>query len=217
MHKTVLLLTVLLSIAAFAQTAENTLPPGVSFPGQMMNHVDARKAKVGDEVKLEMARNLLGPGGVVAIPQGAKLIGTVTAVSDRKSSDGESRLSFLITKAEWRGGSMALHAVPTAVAPPRMRTVTEGGGSGGGNMGGSGDSSRFGGDRASTAGAGRGGSGRGDDTNAMIGDAIAMELKGSSVREASDPKIAMEVVNSKRDVSLPAGTFVTLRQVKAAE
>jgi hypothetical protein len=181
----------------------------------MINHLDARKAKVGDEVKLEMSRNLLGPGGVVAIPQGAKLTGTVTAVNDRKSSDGESSISFLITKAEWRGGSMLLHAVPTGVTAPRMRTVSEGGNSGG-SMGG-GDSGRFGGDRASTAGAGRGGSGRGDDTNAMIGEAIGRELKGTAAREVSDPKIAMELVNAKRDVSLPTGAIVTLRQVKAAE
>ncbi len=213
MHKGFLFLVVLISVTCLAQTAENTLPPGVAFPAQMINHLDARKAKIGDEVKLEVTANLRGPGGVVAIPQGAKLTGTVTGVSDRKSNDGQSRLSFMITKAEWHGGSMALHAVPTAVTAPKMRTVGGSAGSAGdtGN-----DSGSFGGERAASAGAGRGGrsGGHGEDTNAMIGQAIAQELKGTSVQEVSDPKLVMVLVNAKRDVSLPSGTVVTLRQVK---
>lgn len=216
MNRLVLFLVVLLSLGCLGQTAENTLPPGVAFPAQMINHVDARKAKVGDEVKLEASANLRGPGGVVAIPQGAKLTGTVTAVTDRKSSDGESRLSFLITKAEWHGGSMALHAVPTAVTALRMRTVS---GSGGGSGGAGGDSAGLtggdmGGGRGGRSG---GGGGRGSDTSAMISQAIAQELKGTSAQAVPDPKIAMVLVNSKRDVSLPSGTVVTLRQVKPAE
>lgn len=216
MNKAVLLLVVLLSFACLAQTAEPTLPPGFRFPGQMINHLDARKSKVGDEVKLELTNSIDGPGGTVAIPKGAKFIGTVTSVTDRKSGDGESRISFLVTKAEWRGGSMVLHAVPDAVTAPRMRTVGGAAGSGsgsGGDMGG-GDSGRFGGDRPATAGAGRGGSGRGDDMNAMIGQAIAQELKGCEVKDSGDPKTVAAIVNSKRDVSLPSGTVVTLRQVK---
>ncbi len=207
MHKGFLSLALFLSLASVAQTASNTLPPGVAFPAQMINHLDARKAKVGDEVKLEVTANLRGPGGVVALPQGAKLIGTVVEVNDR--SVGESRISFVVNKAEWHGGSMALHAVPTAVTSPKMRTV---GGSGGG--GASGGSGGFG-DRGT--GAERGGStrgGPGTDTSAMIAAAIGQELKGTEVQETGDPKTVTAVVNAKRDVSLPSGTVVTLRQVK---
>ena len=223
MKTAVLFLVVLLSLTSLAQTAENSLPVGFRFPAQMISHLDARKAKVGDEVKLELTNNINGPGGAVAIPKGAKFIGTVTSVSARKSSDSESRLSFLITKAEWHGGSMALHAVPDAVTAPRMRTVGgSSGGSGGGAMGGGDSGGPAGGGSEMGGGGGRGGrgsggGGRGDDMNAMIGQAIAQELKGTSVQEVPDPKIAMMLVNSKRDVLLPTGTVVTLRQVKAAE
>jgi hypothetical protein len=189
-----------------ASGATATLPPGVRFPAQMITHLDARKAKVGDEVKLEVTANLRGPGGAVVLPQGAKLIGTVTAVSPRVSGEGESTLSFLVERAEWRGGSMALHAVPSAISAPKMMASRGyGAGSDAGNRP----------PEDTTRGGGRSGGGS-TDSMSMIAAAIGSELKGDEVRETGDPKTTTAIVSSKREISLPTGTVVTLRQIEAS-
>ena len=210
MKKRVLFLlpAVLLGVACLAQDTANSLPAGVQFPAQLITHLDARKAKVGDEVKLEVTANLRGPGGVVVLPKGAKLIGSVTDARDRSAGDGESRLSFMISRAEWHGGSMALHAVPTAVTAPKMGVERPSGSDSGGF--GAGD------DRGGRSGGGSGG-GRGNDSIALIAAAIAQELKGSVVRETEDPKTATAIVSRSRAVSLPSGTVVTFRQIKPPE
>ena len=194
MKKRVLFLlpAVLLGVACLAQDTANTLPAGVQFPAQLITHLDARKAKVGDEVKLEVTANLRGPGGAVVLPKGAKLIGSVTDARDRSAGEGESRLSFMISKAEWHGGAMALHAVPTAVTAPKM----------GAERPPSGDS---------------GGVASVNDPIALMAAAIAQELKGSEVRETGDPKTATAIVSRSREVSLPSGTVVTIRQIRPPE
>jgi uncharacterized membrane protein YgcG len=205
-----LLPAVLLGVACRAQDTANTLPAGVQFPAQLITHLDARKAKVGDEVKLEVTANLRGPGGAVVLPKGAKLIGSVTDARDRSAGEGESRLSFMISKAEWHGGSMALHAAPTAITAPKMGVERPSGGDSGGF--GSGD------DRSGRgANAGGSGGGRGNDSIALIAAAIAQELKGSEVRDTGDPKTATAIVSRSREVSLPSGTVVTFRQIKPLE
>jgi hypothetical protein len=212
MKKRVLFLlpAVLLGVACLAQETATSLPAGVQFPAQLITHLDARKVKVGDEVKLEVTANLRGPGGVVVLPQGAKLIGAVTDVHDRKAGDGTSSLSFLITKAEWHGGSMALHAAPTAITAPKMGVERPSGGDSGGFV--SGD------DRGGRgANAGGSGGGRGNDSIALIAAAIAQELKGTEVKETGDPKTATAIVSRSREVSLPSGTVVTFRQIKPPE
>ena len=189
------------TVAAFAQESSATLPANVLFPAQLVTKLNSHKAKVGDEVKLEVTANLRGPGGVVVLPKGAKLIGSVTEVKDRNAVDGQSELSFLITKAEWHGGSMALHAAPTAVTSPRVKMDR-----------GSGGDSGFGGER----GGGTGGHGAATDTSSMIAAARANEIKGVECRDSGDPKIGYAFF-SHRDVSLPSGVIITLRQLKAEE
>ncbi len=193
---------------AFAQNAPAELPGGVQFPGQLITKLNSHKTKVGDEVKLEVTANLLGPGGAVVLPKGAKLIGSVTDVKDKTAEDGQSSLSFLITKAEWHGGSMPLHAAPTAVTAPKIRSVREGGDSGGFEGGGRGGRGG-GGERG-------GGGGGGTDTTSMIAAAIAQELKGVEVRANADPSTGTAFY-SHREVSLPSGAVITLRQIKAAQ
>lgn len=213
--KRVLLLiaAILFGIVCLSQDAGNTLPAGVAFPAQLITKLNSHKSKVGDEVKLEVTANLHGPGGAVVLPKGAKLLGTVTEVKDRSADDGQSELSFVITKAEWHGGgSMLLHAVPTAVTAPRVREQRDsrnGGGESAGLESGGGGGGRRG-------GGGSGGGGGDTSTTSLLAAAIAMDIKGLEVRETGDAKIGTAFF-SHRDVSLPSGAVITLRQVKPAE
>lgn len=209
MHRSVLffLVVFIFSFVAAGQEVPTTLPGGVQFPGQLITKLNSHKTKVGDEVKLEVTANLLGPGGTVVLPKGAKLIGSVTEVKDHNAEDGQSSLAFVINKAEWHGGSMSLHAAPTAVTAPRIRAVREGGDNSGFEGGGGGR--RGGGQRG-------GGSGGGDDSMSLISNAIALELKGVEVRQTSDANVGTAFF-SRKDVSLPSGAVVTLRQVKTSQ
>lgn len=198
------LVILLISLVSQAQDSPATLPAGVAFPAQLISKLNSHKSKIGDEVKLEVTANLHGPGGVVVLPKGAKLIGTVSEVNDRNAGDGQSEISFLITKAEWHGGSMALHAAPTAVTAPKVREQRE--------------SRNGGGDAAGveTGGGGRrgggGGGGGGDaSTTSLLAAAIAMDIKGVAVRPAADAAIG-SVFFAPKDVSLPTGAVITVRQ-----
>jgi len=185
-------------LPALAQENSAPLPAGVRFPAQLLSKLNSHKSKVGDDVKLEVTANLRGPGGVIALPQGAKLIGTITAVKPH-TGDAESELAFLVTRAEWHGGSMALHAVPTAVTSLRMRTEHEGGAMQRPNSGGG-------------EGRSRGDSG---DTVSLLAQAMAREIKGVEVRDSGDPKIGTAFFQGGHDVSLPTGVIITLRQTEA--
>ena len=201
MRKIVIYALLVLSISLVSQAQETpaTLPAGVAFPAQLISKLNSHKSKVGDEVKLEVTANLHGPGGVVVLPKGAKLIGTVSEVKDRNAADGQSEISFLITKAEWHGGSMALHAAPTAVTAPRVREQRE--------------SRNGGGDAAGmeSGGGRRGGGGADSSTTSLLAAAIAMDIKGVAVRPATDAAIG-SVFFAQKDVSLPTGAVITVRQ-----
>ncbi len=88
-----------------------SLPPGVKFPVALREELDVRHVHVGDSVRFEMTNNLLGPQRAVVIPKGAHMTATITEVSVRKRANDESRLTFMIVSADWKGHSFPLHAV----------------------------------------------------------------------------------------------------------
>ena len=104
---------------------------------------------------------------------------------------------------------MALHAVPMAVTAPRMGTQR--------SSDRSGEMAVQRGSRSEPGGDPGGGGSKSVDTTAMIGSAIAQELKGTEVKETGDPKTATAIVSRSREVSLPSGTVVTFRQIKPPE
>src|ERR1051326_1531506 len=94
MRKIAIQALIILSSALVFQGQDNpaTLPAGVAFPAQLISKLNSHKSKVGDEVKLEVTATLHGPGGVVVLPKGAKLIGTVSEVKDRNADGGQSEI-----------------------------------------------------------------------------------------------------------------------------
>ena len=105
------------------------LPDGVRLPVELSNTVDAKKAKPGDPVKMEMLANLRNKAGEMAIPKGATLTGKVVEAVSHTKENPESRLVILVERAEWKGGSMPLHAYIDS--PIKTRTAGGGGAAGG--------------------------------------------------------------------------------------
>ena len=98
---------------AFAQqppAVPPNLPDTPEILTELQTRLDARKAKVGDPVRLKLLHALLAKGKI-AVPEGATLSGHITEATVCAGTNPESRLAFVIERAEWKRGSIALHAV----------------------------------------------------------------------------------------------------------
>ena len=86
--------------------------------GELVNKLDSKSAKVGDEVVLKTKDKVETADGTV-IPKGSRLVGHVTDVQTHGNGHADSRLSFAFDRAELKGGqNVAIHSVIRAVAPP---------------------------------------------------------------------------------------------------
>ncbi len=95
------------------------LPDGVRLPVELINTLDAKKAKAGDVAKMELLAALLNSSKEVVIPKGAKLTGKVLEAVAHTKENPDSRLRILVEKADWNGGSMPLHMFIESPIKPR--------------------------------------------------------------------------------------------------
>ncbi len=72
---------------------------GTRLAGELQNTIDARKAKVGDEVFLKTTQAIKSEGRTI-VNKGARLIGRVTEVSEKAEANGESRVGILFNRLE---------------------------------------------------------------------------------------------------------------------
>jgi hypothetical protein len=91
------------SAAARAGNKSINLDSGTRVAGELQSTIDARKAKVGDQVVLRTTQAIKSQGRTV-VSKGSRLIGHVTEVSQRSKSSGESRIGLLFDRLE--GGSL---------------------------------------------------------------------------------------------------------------
>lgn len=104
------------------------VPNGTRLPGQLTSAVDAASGHVGDQVTFILSSWVCV--GEVAIPSGAKLLAHITEVHPYKEGD-TSRLSLILERAEWEGGSVPLHAFvakllvqdPNLAADPALGSI----------------------------------------------------------------------------------------------
>jgi hypothetical protein len=120
----------LITLSATAQTAPN---PSASTGGSaattsaagnttiaatLSKSIDAKKAKVGDEVTAKTLQELRSASGVV-IPKGSKLIGHVTDAKARAKGDSQSTLAIAFDNLVLKNGQqIPLHANIQALAAP---------------------------------------------------------------------------------------------------
>jgi hypothetical protein len=93
------------------------LDSGTRLAGELQNTIDARKAKVGDQVLLKTTQAVKSDGRTV-VPKGSRLIGHVTEVAQKGKGSGESRVGILFDRLEQ--GSLA---VPIAAS---ISSITSG-------------------------------------------------------------------------------------------
>jgi hypothetical protein len=88
---------------------------------ELTGSLKAKKLKVGDKVKAEVAQNVIAKGKII-IPVETKLIGHVTEVSTRDSGQPESRLGIVFDRILLKQyHDISFQAVVQALAPPVVR------------------------------------------------------------------------------------------------
>lgn len=102
------------SAAARAANKSINLDSGTRVTGQLQSAIDARKAKVGDQVVLKTTQAIKSQGRTV-VSKGSRLLGHVTEVSQKSKSSGESRIGLLFDRLESGSLNMPVTATITSV------------------------------------------------------------------------------------------------------
>jgi len=102
------------SSAASAGNKSISLDSGTRLAGELQSTIDARKAKVGDQVILKTTQAIKSQGRTV-VSKGSRLIGHVTEVSQKSKSNGESRVGLLFDRLEGGSLNMPIAATITSV------------------------------------------------------------------------------------------------------
>ena len=86
------------------------LPSGLRIPATLKSSLSSQKAKIGDEVKLDVFAAVHGKDGRVVIPAHATLTGAVTQVAPFTGAGKHAALAFAVQRAEWKEGNGSLDA-----------------------------------------------------------------------------------------------------------
>ncbi|HKC70905.1 MAG TPA: hypothetical protein VKB60_04735 [Terriglobales bacterium] len=130
-----------------APQAGPALAPGTVLGAELSKGIDAKKAKVGQEVVAKAVADLRDNNGNLVIPRGAKLVGHVTQAQAASKEQPQSSLGIIFDKMEAKSGKQSreigLHAGIQALAKPEPSPMAqqqepEGAGSAGGPGGGGG-------------------------------------------------------------------------------
>jgi hypothetical protein len=106
------------SSAVSARDNSINLDSGTRLAGELQSTIDARKAKVGDQVVLKTTQAIKSQGRTV-VGKGSRLIGHVTEVSQSTGSNGESRVGLLFDRLE--GGSLNIPIAATITSVVNAR------------------------------------------------------------------------------------------------
>ncbi|HSK46341.1 MAG TPA: hypothetical protein VLA83_20905 [Candidatus Binatia bacterium] len=109
------------SAVATSAPAERAKPKGSYMLVELSNGLKAKKLKVGDKVKAEVAQDVVSHGKVI-IPVETRLVGHVTEVSARDSAHPESRLGIVFDRILLKHfHDIDFEAVVQAVSQPVIR------------------------------------------------------------------------------------------------
>ena len=100
--------------------AKVQLMPGTIIQAELTKSIDARKAKVGDEVIAKTMEGFLSGRKGVVIPKGSKVLAHITAVSPHQGESG-SRVGIAFDKILLKGGTeVTLKATIQAIGEPEL-------------------------------------------------------------------------------------------------
>lgn len=106
------------SSAVSARDKSINLDSGTRLAGELQSTIDARKAKVGDQVVLKTTQAIKSEGRTV-VSKGSRLIGHVTEVSQSTKSNSESRIGLLFDRLEGGSLNMPIAATITSIVNAR--------------------------------------------------------------------------------------------------
>lgn len=90
------------------------LESGTNLSGQLQNTIDARQAKVGDQVVLKTTQAIKS-GGRTVVGKGSRLVGHVTEVTRRSKGNNESRIGILFDRLEQGSSQVPIVATITSI------------------------------------------------------------------------------------------------------
>lgn len=228
--------------AGQAAPAAPALAPGTVVGAELSKDIDAKKAKVGQEVVAKSLADLRDTNGNLEIPRGAKLVGHVTQVKAATKQEPQSILAIIFDKAEAKQGKEAkeigMHAAIQALAKPRPSAAIDqssgpmegpGGGQQSGNMGGAQPGMGPGGGGAGRTmggahpGTGDLGGGNMGGPAAQQGDGGGAAIEANSHGAIGFPNLTLSpqasasegsvISSSKGNVKLDGGTLLVLRVI----
>jgi hypothetical protein len=103
------------------QGRQVNLASNTALAAQLENSLDARRAKVGDQVVLKTTQAVKQNGEVI-VPKGAKLIGRVTEVQQHTRSSGESRIGVAFDRLQKGALDMPITATVVSITQARSQT-----------------------------------------------------------------------------------------------
>lgn len=178
--------------AGFGDAAQSHAWEMSSINGELQGKLDAKTAKVGDQVVLKTTEKVQTPDGTF-IPRGSRLVGRITQVQAHDSDHGFSQLAIAFDRVELKNSqSIAVHTLIRGVRPGasamNMNSASDndsfgapmGGGTAGNGMGGG-----IAGGMASGIGSGTGASRSGYGGGGMTG--AAGRTDGGLTDAAGDP------------------------------
>ncbi|HEV2989311.1 MAG TPA: hypothetical protein VG759_12775 [Candidatus Angelobacter sp.] len=102
---------------AGGSAASSSLSSGTNVQAELTKSLDAKKAKVGDQVTARVTQDVKSNGQVV-VRKGSKLVGHVTEAKARSQGESESRLGIAFDRAVLKDGQeIAFNAAVQALAP----------------------------------------------------------------------------------------------------
>ncbi|MEP6741794.1 MAG: hypothetical protein ABJB61_04790 [bacterium] len=109
------------SSSTSARNTSINLDSGTRLAGELQSTIDARHAKVGDQVVLKTTQAIKEQGRTV-VSKGSRLIGHVTEVSQKSKSNGESRVGLLFDRLQGGSLNIPITATITSVVNGTART-----------------------------------------------------------------------------------------------
>lgn len=176
--------------AAPAAPASWTLDAGRQFTAATRDTISSRTAKVGDVFSATVVSDVQDGRGRVAIPAGAAVYGTVTAVKRATSPSNAGTLTLAVSSVTVRGKSYPIDATIDAIATERQgQGVTTG------------DAVKV---------------GVGAAAGAIVGQVIGKNTKGTVIGAVvgAAAGAGYAVATKDADVRIPEGThiIITLKQ-----
>jgi hypothetical protein len=102
-----------------SESGATTLAAGTAISAELLNSLDSKKLKAGDEVKARTTDALKSADGRTILPKGAQLTGHITQATARAKGQADSSLGLVIDKALLKNGQeIPLNVAIQAVAAP---------------------------------------------------------------------------------------------------